>query len=85
MSDFQEVNPILLKRGGTSRYFLKYITKSGEKALYSKGLPSEIVRELSDNDIVDYKFTFFTEKERLQGGFNSFNLRIKNKQNGIIF
>ena len=32
MSDFQEVNPILLKRGGTSRYLVKYIMKSGEKA-----------------------------------------------------
>ena len=28
ISDFQEVNPILLKRGGTSRYLVKYITKT---------------------------------------------------------
>ena len=41
MSDFQEVNPILLKRGGTSRYLAKYIMKSGEKALYSRGTPAE--------------------------------------------
>ena len=61
MSDFQEVNPILLKRGGTSRYLVKYITKSGEKALYSKGLPSEIVRDLSDNDIVGSYLDFVTK------------------------
>lgn len=52
ISDFQEVNPILLKRGGTSRYLVKYITKTGEKIVYSRGIPSEICKELSDNDVV---------------------------------
>ena len=52
ISDFQEVNPILLKRGGTSRYLVKYITKTGEKVVYSRGIPAEICKELSDNDIV---------------------------------
>ena len=52
LSDFQEVNPILLKRGGTSRYLVKYITKTGEKVVYSRGIPAEICKELSDNDIV---------------------------------
>ena len=56
ISDFQEVNPILLKRGGTSRYLVKYINKTGEKVVYSRGTPAEIYRELSDNDIVG---TFF--------------------------
>ena len=51
-SDFQEVNPILLKCGGTSRYLVKYITKTGEKIVYSRGIPAEICKELSDNDIV---------------------------------
>ena len=53
ISDFQEVNPILLKRGGTSRYLVKYIMKSGEKALYSRGTPAEICKELSENDEVN--------------------------------
>ena len=56
MSDFQEVNPILLKRGGTSRYLVKYITKTGEKVVYSRGIPAEICKELSDNDIVGTYF-----------------------------
>ena len=60
MSDFQEVNPILLKRGGTSRYLVKYITKSGEKALYSRGTPAEICKELSDNDIVGTYLDYVT-------------------------
>ena len=59
MSDFQEVNPILLKRGGTSRYLVKYIMKS-EKALYSRGTPAEICKELSDNDIVGTYLDYVT-------------------------
>ena len=52
MSDFQELNPILLKRGGTLKYLTKYIMKTGVKAVYSRGIPSEICKELGDSDIV---------------------------------
>ena len=58
ISDFREVNPVLLKRGGTSRYLVKYIMKTGEKAFYSRGIPAEICKELSDNDIVGTYFDF---------------------------
>ena len=58
ISDFQEVNPVLMKRGGTSRYLVKYITKTCEKIVYSRGIPSEICKELSDNDIVGTYFDF---------------------------
>ena len=61
ISDFQDVNPILLKRGGTSRYLVKYITKTGEKVVYSRGIPAEIYKELSDNDIVDTYLDFVTK------------------------
>ncbi len=61
ISDFREVNPILLKRGGTSKYLVKYIMKSGEKALYSRGTPAEICKELSDNDVVGTYFEFVTK------------------------
>jgi hypothetical protein len=61
ISDFQEINPVLLKRGGTSRYLIKYITKTGEKVVYSRGIPAEIYKELSDNDIVDTYLDFVTK------------------------
>ena len=61
ISDFQEVNPILLKRGGTSRYLVKYLTKTGEKMVYSRGLPDVIYKELSDNDVVGTYFDFVTK------------------------
>ena len=37
---------------------MKYITKTGEKIVYSRGIPSEICKELSDNDIVGTYFDF---------------------------
>ena len=61
MSDFQELTPILLKRSGTLRYLVKYLTKTGEKAVYSRGLPGESCKELSDNDIVGTYFDFVTK------------------------
>ena len=61
ISDFQEVNPVLLKRGGTSRYLVKYIMKTGEKVVYSRGIPAEICKELSDNDVVGTYFDFVTK------------------------
>lgn len=61
ISDFQEVNPVLLRRGGTCKYLLKYIMKSGEKAVYSRGTPGEIYKELSDNDIVETYLDYVTK------------------------
>ena len=61
ISDFQEVNPVLIKRGGTSRYLVKYLTKTGEKMVYSRGLPDVIYKELSDNDVVGTYFDFVTK------------------------
>ena len=61
MSDFQEVNPVLLKRGGTSRYLVKYIMKSGEKAVSSRGTPSEICKELPETEVVGTYFDFVTK------------------------
>ena len=61
MSNFQEVNPILLKRDGTSRYLVKYIIKSGKKALYSRGTSAEICKELSENDELGTYFDYVTK------------------------
>ena len=61
MSDFQELNPILLKRGGTLKYLIKYIVKTGEKIVYSRGIPAEICIELADSDIAGTFFNFVTK------------------------
>lgn len=50
-----------MKRGGTSRYLVKYIMKSGEKALYSRETPAEICKELSENEEVGTYFDYVTK------------------------
>ena len=37
---------------------MKYITKTGEKIVYSRGIPSEICKELGDTDVVGTYFDF---------------------------
>ena len=64
MSDFQELNPVLLKRGGTMNYLIKYMAKSGERFVYSRGIPSEICKELTDWDIAG-AFLDYVEKYAL--------------------
>ena len=61
MSDFQELNPILLKRGGTIKYLIKYIVKTGEKIVYSRGIPAEICKERADSDIAGTFLDFVTK------------------------
>ena len=58
MSDFQEVNPVLLKRGGTLKYLIKYIVKTGERFVYSRGVPAEICKEINDDDIAGVYLDF---------------------------
>ena len=40
---------------------VKYITKTGKKVIYRRGIPAEICKELSDNDIVGIYFDFVTK------------------------
>ena len=58
MSDFRKLNPILLKRGGTIKYLVKYIVKTEEKLVYSRGIPSEICIEVGDDEIITEYFDF---------------------------
>ena len=60
-SDFQELNPILLKRGGTLKYLVKYIVKTGEKIVYSRGIPAEVLLELAGSDIVGEYLDYVTK------------------------
>ena len=40
---------------------MKYLTKTGEKAVYSRGVPAEIYKELPDSDIVGSFFSYVTK------------------------
>lgn len=49
-SDFEEVNPKTL--GSAVAYIIKYLEKTGEKIVYSKGLPQYFISDIMEDDIV---------------------------------
>lgn len=51
-NDFEMLNDDELRHGGTINYLLKYISKTGEKIVYSRGNPTEICRKVEESDIV---------------------------------
>lgn len=57
VNDFTEINATALKHGHTIEYLLKYIEKQGERIVYSRGIPTEICRELTESEII----TTFTD------------------------
>lgn len=51
-NDFQSISKKSLVKGKTLDYILKYITKSNEKIVYSRGVPSAFIDDIFDEDIV---------------------------------
>ncbi len=49
--DFEAINSVALKKGKYLDYILKYITKTNEKIVYSRGIPSNFKDEISEEDI----------------------------------
>ena len=45
-NDFTEIADIDIHRGNTLEYILKYIEKTGERIIYSRGIPSDEVVEI---------------------------------------
>ncbi len=60
-NDFEELNVMELRRGRTLEYLLKYIEKTGERMVYSRGIPTEICREIEGKDIVCEMQDFVTK------------------------
>lgn len=51
-NEFDELSTEQLKYGRTKDYILKYIGKTGERIVYSRGISTEIYKELTDEDII---------------------------------
>ncbi len=51
-NDFKELNEMELKYGKSIDYLLKYIDKTDERIVYSRGIKSEIYVKVKENDIV---------------------------------
>lgn len=57
-NDFASLNDMEVKKGNAIDYITKYIAKSGEKILYSRGIPSEVIVKLHYSDIATCLFDF---------------------------
>ena len=62
-NDFEELNIMEMKNGSAVAYILKYLRKTGERIVYSRGIPTEIskvlpehvfVAEIKDDYVVKY-------------------------------
>lgn len=51
-NDFAYISKSTLSKGKTLDYILKYITKTDEKIVYSRGIASEFVDDISEQDVV---------------------------------
>ena len=51
-SDFKEIDEQERRLGNALAYLMKYIEKTGEKIVYSKGLPQYFISDIMDEDIV---------------------------------
>lgn len=66
-SDFAEVNEMELKHGNAVDYLLKYISKTGERIVYSRGIATEVCLKLKASEVLttmlDYvkKFVLFDD------------------------
>lgn len=78
-NDFDNINPQEIANGKAINYITKYINKTGEKIVYSRGIPSEIYKEIEDDDVatelVDYcvKYVLFDDSIDVELDVMNFN------------
>lgn len=60
-NDFEELNEMELKHGQSLNYILKYIGKTGERIVYSRGIQTEILARIDEKDIVTEMVDFVTK------------------------
>ena len=51
-SDFKEIDENERKLGNALRYLMKYIEKTNEKIVYSKGLPQYFISDIRNDDVI---------------------------------
>lgn len=61
-NDFEEISKMELEYGKNVDYILKYIGKTNERIVYSRGIPTEICLKLTASDIVTELQNDFVQK-----------------------
>ena len=60
-NDFEKLNANELKNGNALDYLTKYLYKTDERIIYSRGIPTEIYKYIDDKDIAVKYFDFVTK------------------------
>ena len=60
-NDFEVLSDAELRRGTTMQYLLKYLEKTEERIIYSRGIPTEFTKVINDNDIICELVDFVTK------------------------
>lgn len=74
--DFEAINSIALKKGKYLDYILKYITKTDEKIVYSRGIPSNFKDEISEDEICAEFENFVVKYVLFDDIYDSNNCRV---------
>ena len=60
-NDFEYIDEVLVRKTHNIDYILKYISKSSEKVVYSRGIPAEVCKKVHRNMIAADYFDFVTK------------------------
>ena len=60
-NDFEVLSDAELRRGTTMQYLLKYLEKTEERIIYSRGIPTEFTKIINDNDVICELVDFVTK------------------------
>ena len=71
-SDFEDMDNTLMKMGKAMMYLLKYLEKTGEKIVYSRGLPMYFISDINEKDVL-CKYGIDDNKLILQDAFTCYD------------
>ena len=60
-NDFEELSEAELRSGSTLNYLLKYLEKTEERIVYSRGIPTDFFKEVNENDVICEMVDFVTK------------------------
>ena len=60
-NDFEALTDMQLRHGNQIEYILKYIGKTGERIVYSRGIPTEIEKEIAQSEVLCEFFDFVSK------------------------
>lgn len=60
-NDFEELKEEEIRNGNALEYLTKYLYKTNEKIIYSRGIPTEIFKCIDEKDIATHLFDFVTK------------------------